>query len=93
MSKFVNIDGNQINVDSIRIVHKIKIGGDNGSMFNPKEYIVFYVEFDGGCLRYSEEYQINYWTRSPKLLFEKDDAYRKLTQKRNEILTILGITE
>lgn len=90
-NQFVNIDGTIIKKDSITSITKIIIGGDNGSMFDPKEYYVFHVQYEGGSLRYTEWYEIYYWTRYSKSQIEKDDALRKITKKRNEILTILGI--
>lgn len=93
MDKFINIDGNLINKDSIKSVTKICEDYPMVFTFSPHSWFEFYVHYDNKYLRFSESFRIKYFSNKPKSQYEKDEAYKKISRKREEILEKIRLSE
>ena len=61
--------------------------------FNPHGWFQFYVHYDNKYLRFSESFKIKHFSNDPKSQYEKDEAYKKISNKREEILEKIRLFE
>lgn len=93
MKRFIDIDGNLINRKSIKSVTKIDEDYPMVFTFNPHGWFSFCVNYDNKYLRYSESFRIEHFSNKPKSKNIKDQAYRKILEKREEILEKIRLFE
>lgn len=93
MKEFIDIDGNLINRKSIKSVTVISEDYPMVFTFDPHGWFNFRVYYNNTSLSYTESFKIKYFSNKPKSQVEKDEAYKKLTLKREEILENIKLSE
>lgn len=94
-NNFVNIDGNIIDKKTVKSVSKIE---ENYPMVidfftAPRGWFDFYVYCGNESVHYSESFRIGWFSNKPKSEFEKVEAFRKILEKKENILKLLEISE
>jgi hypothetical protein len=89
MKDYISIDGNIIKNDTIKGVSTISENFPLVFEFKPSATYSFYFYYDNKYLHFYESYRIGLFSNKPKNIEEKNLAFSRIENKRNEILNII----